>query len=150
MDKNGNSQLPKLIVCIVGGGNSAHVLIPFLSTAGHSVNLLTRRPHDWDSVVTCDLTTMKNKVTKTFTGTCKKSCDPKDVIPDADAIILCMPVHQYRNALERLAPYINTSKVRLVTPRRETQTNHILFSNNLFLKTIARCFRWYNLWTSWI
>lgn len=106
------TSISKLTVSIVGGGNSAHVLIPFLSTAGHNVNLLTRRPNDWNDVVTCDLTTMENKVTKTFTGTCKTSSDPKDVIPDADAIILCMPVHQYRNALDRLAPYINQSKVR--------------------------------------
>jgi hypothetical protein len=64
----------------------------------------------------------------------KKSMDPKDVIPDAvsllllcllffgladtestinstqDVIVLCMPVHQYRNALTNLAPYINRSK----------------------------------------
>lgn len=27
-----------------------------------------------------------------------------------DVIVLCMPVHQYRNALTNLAPYINRSK----------------------------------------
>ena len=121
------TSISKLTVCIVGGGNSAHVLIPFLSTAGHNLHLLTRRPNDWNDVVTCDLTTMENKVTKTFTGTCSKtSSDPKDVIPDADAIILCMPVHQYRNALDSLAPYINQTKVRI------NNTNLIQSSNSLF------------------
>ena len=38
------------------------------------------------------------------------SDDYKDVIPDADVIFLCMPVHQYRNALKKLAPFINRSK----------------------------------------
>jgi prephenate dehydrogenase len=108
-----NESPPKFTVCIVGGGNSAHVLIPFLSTAGHTVNLLTRRPNDWSKVVTCDITSMDNQVIKKFEGTCKRSSDPNDVIPDADAIILCMPVHQYRNALDRLAPYIDKSKVSL-------------------------------------
>ena len=38
------------------------------------------------------------------------SDDYKDVIPDADVIFLCMPVHQYRNALKKLAPFINRRK----------------------------------------
>ena len=38
------------------------------------------------------------------------SDDYKDVIPDADIVFLCMPVHQYRNALKKLAPFINRSK----------------------------------------
>lgn len=33
-------------VTIVGGGSSAHLLIPFLSGAGFTVNILTRRPGD--------------------------------------------------------------------------------------------------------
>lgn len=110
MRKASDFSNPKLTVCIVGGGNSAHVLIPFLSTAGHAVNLCTRRPNEWDDVVTCDLTTMEKTVTKSFTGTCKRSSDPCEVVPDADAIILCMPVHQYRNALGRIAPHINKTK----------------------------------------
>jgi opine dehydrogenase len=75
------------------------------------VNLLTRRPQEWKDTVTCDLTMMDNTVSKTFTGSINvKSSDPVDVIPYADAIILCMPVHQYRAALERVAPYINKTK----------------------------------------
>ena len=31
-------------VTVVGGGSSAHSLIPLLSASGHKVNLLTRRP----------------------------------------------------------------------------------------------------------
>lgn len=40
----------------------------------------------------------------------RKSSDPAEVIPEADIIVLCMPVHQYRDALDRLAPYINRQK----------------------------------------
>ena len=100
----------KLTVCLIGGGSSSHVLIPFLSTAGHKVNLCTRRPDEWSDIVTCDLTTMEKRVKKRFTGTCKRDSDPSQVVPDADAIILCMPVHQYRSALKRIAPYINKRK----------------------------------------
>ena len=100
-----------LTVTIVGGGNSAHVLIPFLSQAGYNVNLMTRRPDDWQETVVCELTDMKNSVIKSFHGTIRlKSKDPSIVIPEADVIILCMPVHQYRDALNRLGPYINRTK----------------------------------------
>lgn len=116
----------KCTVTVVGGGNSAHVLIPFLSASGHKVNLMSRRPQAWSKVITCELqrpskkkemTTYGNvshpsaEVIQTVKGSCEKiSSDPADVIPDADVIVLCMPVHQYRDALNRLAPYINRSK----------------------------------------
>jgi prephenate dehydrogenase len=98
--------------CIVGGGNSAHILIPFLSEAGHRVNILTRRPDDWQTTVYCQITDgMTGEITHTHAGCLdKKSTDPAEVIPDADIIILCMPVHQYRPALDRLAPFINRKK----------------------------------------
>jgi hypothetical protein len=102
----------RLTTCIVGGGNSAHVLIPFLSEAGHHVHLLTRRPKDWHNVVYCEITDgHTGEVTHMHAGNLhRKSSDPADVIPTADIIILCMPVHQYRPALDRLAPFINTDK----------------------------------------
>ena len=107
-----NSLVRSLTTCIVGGGNSAHVLIPFLSEAGHHVHLLTRRPNDWHDVVYCEITDgVTEQVMHTHVGSIKKkSSDPADVIPDADIIILCMPVHTYRPSLDRLAPYINRNK----------------------------------------
>jgi hypothetical protein len=81
------------------GGNSAHVLIPFLSASGHKVNLLTRRPDAWCDTVTCELQSPSKKrtmvdfgnvkhpaadVLQTVKGTInKKSSDPKDVIPES-------------------------------------------------------------------
>ena len=54
---------------------------------------------------------MKHEVLHTFHGDINKcSSDFADVIPDADVIFLCMPVHQYRNALKKLAPFINRTK----------------------------------------
>jgi len=41
----------KKVVTIVGGGSSAHILIPFLSGAGFTVNILTRRPEEWSSEI---------------------------------------------------------------------------------------------------
>ena len=98
-------------VTIVGGGNSAHVLIPFLTQARYQVNLMTRRPHEWQNTVLCELTDAKNSIIKTFEGIINlKSTDPSVVIPEADVIILCMPVHQYRGALDQIGPHINSEK----------------------------------------
>lgn len=101
-----------LTTCIVGGGNSAHVLIPFLTEAGHHVNLLTRRPADWHEVIYAEDTDGHTGIVKhTHAGRLeKKSSDPADVVPDADIIMLCLPVHQYRPALDRIAPYLNRDK----------------------------------------
>ncbi len=110
----------------IQGGNSAHVLIPFLSASGHKVNLMTRRPEAWSDIVTCQLQRPSKKremvqyggvqhpaaeVLQVVRGEInRKSSDPAEVIPEADIIVLCMPVHQYRDALDRLAPYINRQK----------------------------------------
>eukprot|EP01083_Nonionella_stella_P203392 742166_1 len=116
----------KSVVTVVGGGNSAHVLIPFLSASGHEVNLMTRRPEAWNKVVTCEIQRPSKKKEMVKYGNVKHpaaevlntvkgsittiSSDPAKVIPQADIIVLCMPVHQYRDALNRLAPYICRKK----------------------------------------
>lgn len=107
-----NSLIQSLTTCIVGGGSSAHVLVPFLAEAGHRVNLLTRRPEEWHEVIYCEITDSKTgTITRTHAGSItSKSSNPADVIPDADIIILCMPVHQYRPALDRIAPFLNKEK----------------------------------------
>ena len=121
--ESGTSSPPTLLsnitTCIVGGGSSAHVLVPFLSGNGHRVHLLTRRPQDWSSEIQCqvhtqkkhkDGTTSTSRVTTHVGRLDRVSDQPAHVIPDADVIILCLPVHQYRAALERLAPHINRTK----------------------------------------
>jgi hypothetical protein len=102
----------RLTTCVVGGGNSAHILIPILALAGQQVNLLTRRPEDWNDDIYCQVTDgVSEKVQQTYVGKLtKKSSDPSQVIPEADIIILCLPVHQYHPALDRIAPHINADK----------------------------------------
>lgn len=98
-------------VTIVGDGNAAHVLIPFLGDTHHTVNLLSLRPDEWEHTVRCEVQNMKHECLATHVGEIHKLSDKfEDVIPEADIIFLCMPVHQYRVALKNLAPYINRSK----------------------------------------
>jgi opine dehydrogenase len=92
--------------------SSAHVLIPFLSEMGHTVNLFTRRPEEWKDTVYCEVTHgLTGAVSETHCGTINcKSNDPSKVIPEADIIVLCLPVHIYRPVLDQIAPHINKGK----------------------------------------
>ncbi len=100
-----------LTVTIVGGGSSAHTLIPLLSAAKYDVNLLTRNPARWSKQVEVQYQSEDGEVIKKFQGQLSKiSSDPKDVVSEADVIILCMPVSQYRSVLHRIAPYLNSGK----------------------------------------
>lgn len=98
-------------VTIVGGGSSAHVLIPFLSGAGFTVNILTRQPKEWSSKIDLQLHSIHGELQEEFNGTLTKISDkPEDVIPQASFVILCMPVCKYRIALHDLAPHIAKNK----------------------------------------
>lgn len=100
-----------LTVTIVGGGSSAHVLIPLLSSSDYTVNILTSKPELWSKNIELQYRTTENELIETFYGELNKISDePEDVINDADVIFLCMPVSQYRNALHRIAPYLASEK----------------------------------------
>ncbi len=98
-------------VTIVGGGSSAHVLIPFLSGAGFDVNLLTRKPKEWSQKVDVQLHSIHGELLEEFNGSLTKISDnPADVIPQASFVILCMPVSKYRIALHSFAPHLAKDK----------------------------------------
>lgn len=98
-------------VSIVGGGSSAHILIPFLSKAGFTVNILTRKPQKWSKNVAVQLQSIHGEVQETFKGKLSKISDkPAEVIPQANFVILCMPVCKYRTALHNLAPHLAKDK----------------------------------------
>jgi hypothetical protein len=108
------SNTSNITVTVVGGGNSAHILIPFLSAAGKTVHLLTRRPDEWEDVITCEITDTKHEINKSIQGMIsKKSKNAQDVIPQATVIIFCMPVHTQREVLQRIGPFIDKSKTNV-------------------------------------
>ncbi|MDJ0838757.1 MAG: NAD/NADP octopine/nopaline dehydrogenase family protein [Acidobacteriota bacterium] len=93
---------------IVGDGSSAHVLIPFLSGAGHRVQVLARHPDEWSEEIEVQLQSVDEHLLKTFTGRVDKvSSDPSALIPESDVVVLCMPVFTYRPLLATLAPYLS-------------------------------------------
>jgi hypothetical protein len=98
-------------ITVVGGGNSAHVLIPLLSKTGMEVNLLTRKPEQWQKTITLEHRKPGGETLDIYEGGLNIiSKNPADVIPQADIIILCMPVHAYRLSMREFAPYIDKLK----------------------------------------
>jgi len=99
----------KLVVC--GGGNSAHILIPFLKDSIFDVYVYTSRPAQWTKTIGLEWQDATGKVLDTCKGEIvAASNSAKDLFPDADYVVFCMPVHQYRVALHKIAPYLNKSK----------------------------------------
>ena len=100
-----------MIVTIIGGGSSAHTVIPLLSSAGNNVNILTRNPHKWSKEIVSYYILPSGEIGGEINGTLTTITDnPNLVIPKSDIIILCMPVSQYRQALHTIAPYVQKNK----------------------------------------
>lgn len=98
-------------VAIIGGGNSAHALIPLLSKANYEIRLLTSKPEQWEKKIFLEYQTELGEVKEIFEGDINiVSNDPSIVLANTDFIVLCMPVAQYKIALNRIAPFINKNK----------------------------------------
>ncbi|MDD4532748.1 MAG: NAD/NADP octopine/nopaline dehydrogenase family protein [Bacilli bacterium] len=90
-------------VTIIGGGNSAHVIIPILAKQGYNVTLLTRKPRKWKSTITLDYIDANNKLLKTIKGNIAKISDNyPEVINKSDLVLLCLPVHVYPEIVDRV------------------------------------------------
>lgn len=99
----------KLVVC--GGGNSSHILIPFLNDSIFDVYVYTSRPEKWSDTIYLEWQDASGKILDTTSGKIKQaSNDPKELFPDADYVVFCMPVHKYRIALHDIASYLNREK----------------------------------------
>lgn len=90
-------------VCICGGGSLGHVIAGWLSARNHAtVNILTSRPQEWNHEITVDTpegTALEGKITKI-------SNLPKDVVPMADVVLLCLPGFLIKGELEKLKPHL--------------------------------------------
>lgn len=99
----------QLVVC--GGGSSAHTLIPLLKDSIFDVSIYTSKPEKWHNQIDLEWHDPLGKVLGRYSNFIKKaSNNPQELIPQADYIVFCMPVHKYRVCLHEIAPYINKDK----------------------------------------
>jgi hypothetical protein len=103
----------QLVIC--GGGSSAHTLIPFLKDSVFDVSIYTSRPEKWHKQIELEWHNPSGEVMGRYSNELKKaSNNPQELIPTADYIVLCMPVHKYRVCLREIAPYIDKKKTVFV------------------------------------
>ena len=92
-----------MTITICGGGSLGHVIAGWLSAHNHAkINILTNRPEKWAHEIEIDTpegTILRGKITTI-------SNQPKDVIPMADIVLLCLPGFLIRKELEEIRPYI--------------------------------------------
>lgn len=91
-------------ICICGGGNLGHVTAGFFAAqADLHVSLLTTKPERWSQyleVVDVNGKTYKGKLERI-------SSDPKEVIPGADIVLVCLPGFAIHDELCSIAPYMD-------------------------------------------
>lgn len=93
-------------ICICGGGNLGHVCAGFLANRGHQVSILTTKPERWSSelkIVAPDMTFIGKLALVTS--------NPKEVIPQAELILICLPGFAIHEELEVIKPYLSKSAI---------------------------------------
>lgn len=114
-------------ICIVGGGNLAHVAIGMLSMHGDvSINLLTRHPECWTNEITVELPENKlpsgwslhtgKQADSVFPKSVKGridcvSADPADVVPGCDIVLLCLPAFLVEETVIKLAEFVDPARI---------------------------------------
>ena len=87
---------PQFTVAICGGGNLAHGCIAAIGQFNPTwkINLFTRRPHIWNKTITGYTKGSAWESRGDLTGNINIVSDhPKEVVKDADIIIICSPAH---------------------------------------------------------
>ncbi len=91
-------------ICICGGGNLGHVTAGFFAAQeALKVSLLSTKPERWShylEVVDVNGKTYKGKLERI-------SSNPKDVIPEADIVLLCLPGFAIHEELCSIASYLD-------------------------------------------
>lgn len=92
-------------ICICGGGSLGHVIAGWLSSRNHAiVNILTNRPEKWNNSIVID--TPDGEVLKGNISVISNK--PKDVIPQSDVILLCLPGFLIEDELKRIKPHLSS------------------------------------------
>ena len=98
----------KTSICIIGGGNLAHVVGGYLAAKPDSeVRLLTRHPERWQADRTITITDCNNKVFKAHFTTI--SDDPSVTVKGVHIVLLCLPGFAIAPVLESIKPYLDSS-----------------------------------------
>ena len=105
---------PVFTVAICGGGNLAHGCV---AAIGHhnpkfTINVLTRRPEVWSREIVGFTKGSSWESKGEIKGKINKcSNQARDVVPNADIILVCSPAHTKNEILKQIRPYIKESAI---------------------------------------
>jgi len=94
---------PSFTVAVCGGGNLCHGSVAAIGhfNPHYKINVLSRRPNVWKSSITGYTAKSAWESKGNITGRINKVSDAaKDVVPDADIIIITSPAHTKNEILK--------------------------------------------------
>jgi len=98
-------------VTIIGGGNSAHIIIPILSNQGYNVTLLTRKPKKWNTKIELEhLDSEEKLIRKIRSKPISISNNYEKVLNETDLVLMCLPVHVYPEIIDQIGSVLKNDK----------------------------------------
>ena len=92
--------------CICGGGSLGHVIAGYLGAkADVHVSMLTQRPQLWKNDI--EVHTLEQTIIHGHIHTI--TSNPKEIVPQADIILLCLPGYAIKEQLQRIKPYVKAT-----------------------------------------
>eukprot|EP01084_Bolivina_argentea_P205490 351038_1 len=96
-----------MIIGVVGGGNSAHILVNLFTRQNIKTILITRRPNEWDTNgITMYYGNNKTKTREIYTGSKYIVSNDYKLMSEADVIFLCCPISVQMLLLSKIKPFV--------------------------------------------
>ena len=97
----------KLSICICGGGSLGTVIAGVAASKGYNVNILTGHPDEWGHYIE-----VYDKSGKIYKGEINViSSEAKDVIPQSDIVLCCLPGSVIKKQLLKIKPYLSETAI---------------------------------------
>lgn len=96
-----------LKICICGGGSLGIVCAGVFLSQGIDVNILTGHPQNWNKFIQ-----VFDPEGKEYSGYLNKiSAEAKEVIPESDIVLLCVPGYLIEKTLKDIKPFLKNSSI---------------------------------------
>mmetsp|Transcript_19531 Transcript_19531/g.45425 ORF Transcript_19531/g.45425 Transcript_19531/m.45425 type:complete len:446 (-) Transcript_19531:333-1670(-) len=112
-------------ICICGGGNAAHVFIPYFSKNGYEVSVFADFQDEAERLkkamsehggITVRDRRDPNNIVEFKAAPVKISKDPAEVIPSADVIVAALPAFAIKNVLTGIKPHLKKGATIFIMP----------------------------------
>merc|ERR1712137_342745 len=100
------------MITVCGGGNAAHILVGLLASRGYRVNLYAPFAEEAEAWSNSNGVKLLMPDNQTVTGKPNRvSKFAKDVIPEADVVMMPIPSFAIKPTLEQIAPHLKRNAI---------------------------------------